>query len=123
MYISKINYLLMSPSSGTIPLCNHVIMTPAHDVLITSGPTQITPTLNTNYFRSQILNTNYFRSQTNGIDYSCEYQDTANFRLCYMRVVQYYQIYSIGTIREFRNVDFSFVVSGSERTFTFCKIY
>ena len=32
---------------------HNVIMTSAHDVLITSGPIRITPTLNTNYFRSQ----------------------------------------------------------------------
>ena len=31
----------------------NVIMTSAHDVLITSGPIRITPTLNTNYFRRQ----------------------------------------------------------------------
>ena len=32
---------------------HNVIMTSVHDVLITSGPIRITPTLNTNYFRRQ----------------------------------------------------------------------
>ena len=45
--------MFVSLSSRTIPLRNNVIMTSAHNVLITSGSIRIAPTLNTNYFRFQ----------------------------------------------------------------------